>query len=258
MSRLIFALLLFLALPLRAAEAPLVLAFDELYPWKTHEDGKYGGAYTEIVRELARRLHLALEVKHCPLRRCLYMLERGEADLTIGMRSDPTRARYLAFLATPYRKHASDRVFYVNRQDGPAIANYADLPGLRIGVKDGANYFSRFDQDPAMQKDGSRDAETSLRKLLLHRIDAVILPEDQGEALLTRLNLRLSIVKASYRVPDASARSIGVARHSVHMPRLAEFDKAMADMVRDGTLEAIYKRHYYEALNVPADSVQIR
>lgn len=258
MRRFLLCLLFFAAAAARAAPAPLVFAFDEVHPWKTYEAGTYGGAYTEIVRELARRLDLPLEIKRCPLKRCLFMLERGDADIIIGLRSDAERSRYLNFLVTPYRKRAADRVFYVHRDGGPAIHKYEDLVGLRIGVKDGANYFSRFDQDTRLQRDGSRDAETSLRKLALHRIDAVIVPEDQGEALLTRLGLRASLAKAAYREPDASSRAIGLARRSVHAPRQAEFDKAMGDMVRDGTLDAIYKRYYYEAFKVPADSVQIR
>ncbi|MES2318463.1 MAG: transporter substrate-binding domain-containing protein [Pseudomonadota bacterium] len=242
-----------------AAERALVLAFDELPPWKTlAAPGQYGGAYTEIVRELARRAGLPLDIVHCPLKRCMRMLEQGTADLAIGYKDSPERRRFLHFLVTPYRTLSADKVFYTVRGKGVAIASYRDLAGLRIGVKSGASYFARFDNDAALNKDAARDMEVNLRKLLLGRLDTVLIPEDQGEALLARLDLGALLGKAAYREHDPTPRSVALSKASPHVARLAQLERAMADMARDGTLEKIYRRHYFDAMHVAPGAVSIR
>jgi len=248
-----------LALPWPALAArPLVLAFDELPPWKTVQGDIYGGAYTEIVRELARRVGLPLEVVNCPLKRCLSMLEQGSADIAIGYKASGARHHFLHFLATPYRTRSADKVFYVLRERGALIRQYQDLNRLRIGVKLGADYFARFDADAALNKDAARDQQVNFRKLALGRLDAVLIPEDQGEAMLARMDLRGVLAKAPFRHGDPTPRAVALSRKSAHAARLADFEQAMAAMVRDGTLERIYRRDYFDALRIAPDAVVIR
>ncbi|MES2257169.1 MAG: transporter substrate-binding domain-containing protein [Pseudomonadota bacterium] len=244
------------SIPVHAA--PLVFAFEEMLPWKTVSGNQYGGAYTEIVRELARRVELPLEMRNCPLKRCLYWLEKGDADILIGVRDTPERQRYLQFLRTPYREHSSDKVFYVLKNKGLSIRSYAGLEPLRIGITPGARYFERFDNDHALTKDEGGTMEINFRKLVLGRLDAVVAPEDQGEAQVTRLGLGDVVEKAPYRESDASPRAIALSKKSVHIARLEQFERAMAAMARDGTLAAIIRRHYHEAYRIAPDAMPIR
>jgi polar amino acid transport system substrate-binding protein len=246
------------ASPAARAARPLVLAFDELAPWKTLHGGQFGGAYTEIVRELARRTGLPLQIVNCPLKRCLYMLEQGSADVAIGFKSSPERRLFLHFLATPYRTRSADKVFYTRQGSGVQLRSYPDLAGLRIGVKLGAEYFDRFDDDATLYKDPARDMEVNFRKLALGRLDAVLIPEDQGEALLAQLDLRGTLAKATLRYPDPTPRAVALAKKSPHANRLPDLERAMADMARDGTLETIYRRDYFDAMHVAPGAVQIR
>ncbi len=240
------------------ADAPLVLAFDELPPWKVQMGGRFGGAYTEIVRELARRVDLPLRIVNCPLKRCLFMLEEGSADIAIGFKDTHERRRYLHFLATPYRQRSADKVFYVRKDKGVRITRYDDLAGLRVGVKLGASYFKRFDEDTTLNKAQARDMEANFRKLAYDRLDAVLIPEDQGEAMLARLGLGKLLVKAAWRHADPTPRSISVGKKSRHAHRIAAFEKAMAAIARDGTLEKLYRRHYFDDLHVAYDAVAIQ
>jgi polar amino acid transport system substrate-binding protein len=168
-------------------------------------------------------------LRSCPLKRCLLMLEQGSADIIIGLRETPEREAYLRFLHTPYREHGADRVFYVPAGRQTVIRDYADLARLRIGVKLGAEYFERFDQDKSLQKEAVKDMEANFRKLALGRIDAVLIPEDQGEALIADLHLEGRLEKAPYRVPDRDARrSIAVSRKSVTPQRLEVLERVMS------------------------------
>lgn len=233
------------------------LAFSELEPWKTLQGGEHGGAYTEIVRELARRLGRPLQIIDCPLKRCLKLLEAGEADVVIGVQQSPERLRYLHYLAAPYRRSSSDRVFLVRTGAAARITRHEDLRGLRIAVKAGTEYFDRFDEDATLIKDASLNNVSALRKLLLGRVDAVVLPEDRGLALVGQLDARGQVEVAALRVPDPTPRSIAVSRRSSLMQQLPQLEQAMRGMREDGTLAALYQRHYYQRYRVARQSVVI-
>lgn len=239
------------------APPPLVLAFSELEPWKTTDGKQYGGAYTEIVRELGKRSGLKVEILPCPLQRCMLLLREGRADITIGVQASPERKQFLHFLPTPYRKHSSDKVFYVSKGRATSIRHYQDLAPLRIGVKIGAGYFERFDRDISLKKDAIVNNKGNFKKLLLGRVDAVVIAEDQGEAIISALGIRDQVEKALYREPDPGPRAIAIAQKSVHAARVAELEAAMNSMVKDGTLKTLFQRHYFEAYGVPTASLVI-
>lgn len=258
------ACLAFLAGPLACAGAasapdkPLVMAFAELSPWLTREGPAFTGAYTEIVRELARRVGRRLEIHDCPVRRCLAMLEQGQADLTIGLNRTPARAAYLDFLHTPYRLAASDRVFMVRTGEAGRIGRYEDLLGPRIGVVGGSSYFPTFDADPRLIKESAPSSEANLRKLVLGRIDAVPLPEDQALVLIHRLKLGGQVEPAKFRVQDPTPRSIAVAHASpLGAELLQKLETAMQAIRRDGTLAAIYEQHYYKHFGVTRQQIKV-
>lgn len=242
-----------------AAERPLVLAFNRILPWTTENDGVYGGAYTEVMRELARRSGMTLQIKPCPLRRCLFMLEQGDADVMIGVRDTPRRSAYLQFLQTPYREHSADRVFYVRKGGNIVINEYADLAPLRIGVKFGAEHVRRIEHDCNLHKEAVKDMEANFQKLALGRIDAVLIPEDQGEAVVAELHMEDQVEKAAYRmVDDGPPRAVAVSRKSVSPERLSALESAMRDMQKSGAIAAIYKRYYYDAYHIAPGSMLVR
>ncbi len=254
----LFACALLWAASSTPAEPPsLRLAFTELEPWATRRGGHHAGAYTEIVRELARRLRLPLQITDCPLKRCLKLLEVGEADLAIGLRQTPEREQYLHYLATPYRRASADRVFLLRRGDTRRLERYEDLQGLRIGVTGGSEYFPRFNADTSLRKDLAPNSESSLRKLMLDRVDTVIVPEDQALALVAQLGLQQQVEVARLRVPEPTPRSIAVSRRSPQMAQLAALEQAMRGMREDGTLATIYERHYYRVYQVTPQRLKI-
>ncbi len=241
-----------------ATAGRLVFAFSELPPWKTVDHDKhFGGAYTEILRELAKRTDTELEIVQCPIKRCLKMIQDGMADVIIGIQASPEREAYIHFLRTPYRKFSSDKVFYVPKGKATMVRSYSDLKTLRIGVKNGTQYFDRFDHDTQLTKDGAKDAEASFKKLLRGRVDTVVMAEDQGEAIVYSMQLQSQLDKAEYREADRTPRAVGFSRKSAHVPHLARFEAAMAAMVKDGTVRALFKRHYFDAYQVPRDTFPI-
>ena len=234
-----------------------MFAFNELAPWKLKIGAEYGGAYTEIVRELARRVGRELKIVECPFLRCLLMLNSGEADLGIGIQPTLEREDAMVFLRTPYRTSASDRVFYVRRGDAQRIRSYADLRGLHIGVTNGSRFFDRFDNDATLGKEAAPTNANNLSKLLLHRLDAVIMPEDQGAALVAEMGLSRQVEPAVYRERDPMPRFLAISRRSAAFDMLPNLEAAMLAMRRDGTLKAIYDREYYRRFGVTRNQIRL-
>ncbi len=164
----------------------------------------------------------------------------------------------MSFLETPYRLTVADRVFWVRRGESERIRRYEDLDGLRIGVVAGSAYFAHFDSDAHLDKDMAQSNEANLRKLVLGRVDTVVMPEDQALVLVRRLRLENLVEGAKYRVQDLTPRSIGLARASAPaMALLPRMEAAMRAMRRDGTLAAIYDRHYYQRYGVTRQQIRV-
>lgn len=245
--------LLACSMAIPAVAALLVFAFSAVPPWKTVDGKRLAGAHTEIVRELAKRTGAELEIFQCPVKRCLKMIEDGKADVIVGIQTSPEREAFIHFLHTPYRKFSSDKVFYVSEGKAAMIHSCGDLAELRIGVKNGTQYFVRCEEDAQLIKGGAKDAEANFKKLLRGRVDAVVMAEDQGESFPYDLQLQGQLNKAGYREPDRTPRSVGLSKESAFSARLPQFEAAMAAMVKDGTVRAFFKRYYFDAYRCISD-----
>jgi polar amino acid transport system substrate-binding protein len=222
-----------------AAPAPLVLAFNTLPPWKVFDDnGRPGGPYLDIVRVLAQRVGHPLQLRPCPLTRCLALAASGEVDLMIGVRSRPGRDDKLEFLSPPFAS-GTPLSFIQRRGDGRALRNYADLRALRIGVVEGSTYFERFDVDRSLTRDPAPDRLSSVRKLLAGRVDAVIFNYGEAKWLVAHSPAGTALKFAPYRVRNTELRRIALVRASPLYRLKPQLETALAGMVSDGTVRRL-------------------
>lgn len=231
----------------------IVVPFSPLSPWKFVDENGFGGAYAELVRAIAGQMKMPIEFIECPLKRCLRLMETGEANLIIGVKASADRLVYMRFLKTPYRT-SSAKVFYVRKGLGKVVQKYSDLDGLRIGMKLGAKYFKRFDHDTTIQKVVVRTNSQNFEMLARGRTDGLIIAEDQGEYWISQLRYRGRFDKAAYLYRDHSPRSIGISRRSTLIHQFDAIEAAMEGLVKDGKLKDIVRKHYFERFDIPADS----
>ncbi|POZ62963.1 substrate-binding periplasmic protein [Chromobacterium alticapitis] len=237
MKKLIALLLLCLVCETALAEArELVFAYNVFEPWKRLDaQGQPAGPYTEIVRELARRLDLRLRFLHCPLSRCLARMQQGRADLMIGVRQTAERSQYLDFLEPPFAN--GDRLaFYQRRGDPRVIARYEDLLPLKVGVSEGVSYAARFDHDARLRRDASPGMESGFRKLAEGRVDVLIVNESQGAALAARPEFAARVKRAALTLDDHHPNRLALARQSPLQPQKARIEQTLRGMQADGTL----------------------
>lgn len=233
-------------LPVQAQR--LVFAFNTAEPYKVLDaQGRPAGAYVDIIRELARRSQLVLEIEQAPLKRVLAMLENGSADIGIGIKGGPERDGYLQFLDPPFAP--GSRTIVLQRAADPRLLRrYEDLLPLRVGVVEGVLYFARFDADGRMQRDAAPNVSSALRKLLARRFDVMLVNSLQAESVLRHASYRGQVRRAAVSFDSGNPRRIALSRRSVVAQQLQGVLSAqLAAMVKDGTVRRLLAKADAEA-----------
>ncbi|MFN4309979.1 MAG: substrate-binding periplasmic protein [Ferrovibrio sp.] len=198
-------------------------------------DEGHSGIYVDILRAMAAETGLTLRFVEAPFVRGFPMMQAGEVDIMLGPNRTPERQAYLLYLDPPLP--AEPKVF-LTRPQGPRIARYDDLRGLRIAVLRGAHYSSRFDADADISKEPVSDYDAALRLLGGNRVDAAIMPEQQARWLLRWQQLNLAF--SSYRI-EGSPSYIVIARNSPLAARAAELEAALRRLQSRGEIARILR-----------------
>lgn len=237
------------------AKETLVVAYSELPPWKVINNGKIEGAYAEIARELAQRLNMHIVFKECSLMRCLQIIKDGQADIIIGIQIVAERLDYIQPLK-PAIKRSPAKVFYLKKDTKYIINDYEDLKGIKsIGTQRGSKYFSKFDNDLTLNKhEVTHDAQI-FSMLLRGRVDAIIINEEQGEYMLSKLEIRDEIKKANYSYNDENPRYIGMSKKSAHNKNINLFEIAIKNISDSDKLEQIMNEHFFIKNKIPTDAI---
>jgi polar amino acid transport system substrate-binding protein len=199
----------------------LVFAFNTAEPYKVLDaNGRPAGAYVDIIRELARRSQLVLEIEHAPLKR-------------------PDRDPYLQFIDPPFAP--SSRTLVLQRASDPRqLRSYDDLLPLRIGVVDGVHYFPQFDADRRLRRDSAPNVDSALRKLLAKRFDVLLLTGLQAQGELRESRYRGLYRQAQVSFEFGEPRRIAISRRSVVAQQLSGvLSRQLAGMVKDGTVRRL-------------------
>lgn len=233
----LFLKMVFCSYPTQANE--LVVAISHIPPWSIIEQESFHGVNVEILNEFADRFNLTIKYVVCPWKRCLKMMESGKVDIMGTLLKRPERERYMLYIEPPY-KRTSTKVFYLKEGRGHLIKEYKDLYGLTIGVFRGAKYFSAFDNDSKLIKHEVTEPLQLLRMLEKGRLDAIIadqLPMDYR--LLTHKAFKGMFEKAPYVHESRGAVYMAISKNSNYAKRLPDFNKAMKQLVNNGTVEKI-------------------
>lgn len=235
-----------------SAKETIKIGMNGIKPWVLIEENNISGVYPEVARALAKKLNLELEIVACPFKRCLVMLQRGELDGYIGIKTTKEREKYVRYLTTPYRM-SNQKVLYIS-QDSKKKANvYEDLYNFNIAVKNGAKLFKRFDSDTKITKKLIVRDEQALIMLSKGRVDAWLIPEDRGEFLIASMGLEDKVKKSNFRYGTPGPRFPAFAKKSKLIHYFDDFEKAMAELKSSGELKEIYKREYFERFNIKDD-----
>jgi len=220
-----------------ARAKPFIVVVNNAPPFRIIEswggEEGYGGAYIDMINEIGRRTELPLKFVNVPFIRALRMMEAGQADMMLGPTWSVERADYMIYLNASFP--AEPKVFYLapNTKD---ITRYRDLEGLRIGVLPSARYFDPFNDDESLTKVPVRRYELGFKMLARNRLDALIVPERQGEFLLRSFDY--DFPSASFRVPGLPS-FITISRTSRLLAHKEAIENTMAELNAEGYFQRL-------------------
>ncbi|QSI78513.1 substrate-binding periplasmic protein [Niveibacterium microcysteis] len=233
--------LLWMAPPVLAQGRPTRLVTFDYPPFMVADSaGQLSGLMIDVVTEAFKRMGKAVRIELYPFSRCLAMVEAGDADAMFTIKRTPQReARYLFPKEPVLTQHY---VFFVRSNSALEFkGTLTDFANTTIGVVDNTSYGGTFDaavkQGVFKKLDTAPNYESNFRKLLVGRVDAVIISQVVGQAIVKRLNAAEQVRVSGPAVE--TAMSYMMFNKKTQPALISEFDKAIASMREDGTLGRI-------------------
>ncbi|MFZ6864093.1 substrate-binding periplasmic protein [Undibacterium sp. Ji67W] len=202
-------------------------------------DGNPEGYFVTLAKEVGRRAGYKVEVISVPWARGLQMAERGEGVIC-SLSMLPEREKIFKYSAPV----VVDPVLIVTMKNRNLTASsLADLKGLVVGINRGSRYGPKFTKELSLvQVDEDNNGLSRIRKLVLGRIDAAIMP---GGLAAVKLNAQaakvdlneLTIQKTPIAL-DKNYFAIAKSRSDANQV-IDRLNSAMAAMVADGSMNQI-------------------
>ncbi|MBF0572474.1 MAG: transporter substrate-binding domain-containing protein [Desulfamplus sp.] len=203
------------------------------------------GVDVEIIKIIAQRMNMRLKIQRCPWKRCLVLMESGEADILSSVFKKPEREIYLNYFETPYLNHLPI-AFYTLRDKNYHIEKYEGIYDLNtvVGVLRGASYFDRFDKDKKVKKYEVNSQEQLIPMLIEERFNAFAGYVDTVNYILVTEGFNHKIQKSIYEHNDISNVYMAISKRSPLASLMVKFNAVNNDLIKDGTIDRIIKEFY--------------
>lgn len=230
-----------------AAQATLVIVAGELPPYVSER--REQSFLSDLFEEIGKQMGLRFEFRFMPWKRCEIAVEDLQAWGAVPYVQTPERERKHLFSEPLYAKRT---MFFYYSPSGPrpeiGFALLSDLKPYRIGGVRGYYYEQMF-AEAGLRVDFAVGEEQSFVKLRAGRVDLVpaveavgrdmiktlFPPEEQAhfQMLERPLHLGFNFLMSSRQYPG-NAGATGL---------LARFNKALAELRRNGVYNAVAARH---------------
>ncbi|MRF42273.1 transporter substrate-binding domain-containing protein [Escherichia coli] len=207
-ARLFWILLLACLSPLALGER-LRLVTDDWAPYAYQHDGEPHGIDYEVTTRVFERLGVEVEWEFLPWKRCLAMIEQGQADGIMDIFQTESRQPYLVYAPEPMSE--VEFVLFEASARPHAVKALEDLAGLTVGTSPGYVYGATFNEAVHFTREAAPTHEANFGKLVLGRIDLAITDRRVGHYLLRHLGLQQQ-VKELPLVINRQAQYLGLAR----------------------------------------------
>jgi len=189
----LLSVVLFTCLSFAARGEKLRIVTEPWAPYVYEADGKKLGLDFETTAIVFKRLGIDVEWQFLPWKRCLSMLETGQADGALDIFHSDERDATLLYPSEPL-SDVEFVMFYANERPHP-FRTLQDLKGLTIGTSPGYLYSPDFSDSPLFNREPAPTHEANFGKLVRGRIDLLITDRRVGQHLLDELNIRDQITE---------------------------------------------------------------
>ena len=216
-----------------AERGKLIMVTNATFPpYEFYQGSRIVGIDADMVREIAKRNDLELVIEDMAFDSVIAAVQTGKADVAAsGITVTEDRKKQIDF-TTSYVK--ADQVIIVRKDSD--IVGPESMRGKRIGVQHGTTgdmYVTENLQEPERFQDGA----LAVASLVTGKIDAVVLDSAPAEEHVAR-NKGIRILPMAL-VSEEYAMAISKSRPEL----LAMFNRTMAEMKVDGTMDAIWARY---------------
>lgn len=207
-------------------------------PFEYVVDGKLVGFDIDLGNELARRMKLKPAWQEVDFKGIIAALKSRRVDILVtALTKTPERAKQVAFSIPYYDAGIGAAVPKDSKVSQPA-----DLKGKTIGVQIGTSG-ERFVREHIPDAKSVKTYDTiifALKDLENHRVDAVVNP-------LPAIRYNLRGVRGIKTTGVWASSFVGIAARKDDKELLAEIDKQLALMKKDGFLATLDKKWFEDA-----------
>jgi polar amino acid transport system substrate-binding protein len=207
----LFAVLVFACLSFAARGEKLRIVTEPWAPYVYEDGGKNLGLDYETTAIVFQRLGIEVEWQFLPWKRCLSMLETGQADGALDIFHSAERDSTLLYPSEPL-SDVEFVMFYANDRPHP-FNRLEELKGLTIGTSPGYLYSEDFSQSQLFTREPAPTHEANFGKLVRGRIDLLITDRRVGQHLLDELNIR-SLITENPTVISRQSQFLAVRRNA--------------------------------------------
>ena len=186
---------LFTCLSLSAHGEKLRIVTEPWAPYVYEEQGAMRGLDYETTVIVFQRLGVEVQWQFLPWKRCLAMLEQGQADGALDIFHSHERDALLLYPSEPLSE-VEFVLFYANERPH-FVQGLEDLHGLTVGTSPGYLYGAAFSDSSLFNREAAPSHEANFGKLMRGRIDLVITDRRVGQHLIKRLALQDKVSQAS-------------------------------------------------------------
>lgn len=244
----LLCLLLLACLSAPALAERLRLVSDEWAPYVFQANGKPQGIDYEVTREVLKRLGIELDMQFLPWKRCLALVEAGQADGVLDIFQLDTRKAYMIYPDEPL-SHV-EFVLFQKRSQQPAISQLQDLAGLTVGTSPGYAYGPAFNDSALFKRESAPTHEANFGKLVLGRIDLLITDRLVGRYVRKQLGLEQQVLELPL-VIGRHPQYLGLALKPGHRKLAQAFADELRNFKREPAYAALIARYDSSAGVIP-------
>lgn len=244
--------LLLVCLSCSAQAERLRVVSDDWAPYIYEHNGQPQGIEYEVASEVFKRLGVQVDWEFMPWKRCLAMVEQGQADGVLGIFQNDARKVFMVFPDEPLS--AVEFVLLGRRGQHRAVNRLEDLAGLTIGTSPGYDYGAAFSQSTLFKREPAPTHEANFGKLMLGRIDLLVTDSRVGRYLRRQMGLQQQTEQLPLLI-DRQNQYLGLARK----PGREQLARSFADELRRFKQEPAYAQliaHFEDDLGVLPGAVE--
>jgi len=223
--------------PLLAKEAVIHVAVDVAYPPYMYGTAPAKGLYPEIIRTAFSLSGIPVAISGYPWKRALSLGREGRVAIG-GIYQNLARMAVFDYSDPIYRETL--RVC-VRAGHGFSYSGVVDLTGKRIGINRGWSYGEVFDsarQAGLFVAEEATDNQANLKKLVLGRVDCIIIDELSLSQILYQMGWREEVETLDLPAAVNSVHLV-FAKHTQQTHILDRFNQGLVKMKANGTYSRI-------------------